>query len=313
MKPQRIVIALGGNALGSAPHEQLSIVKTTATMIVDLIAQGHQVIIGHGNGPQVGMINLALTLMAQQQPQAPLMPFAECGAMSQGYIGYHLQQAMGDELRRRGLSRPCVTVITQVKVDEADPAFLEPSKPIGAFYSKAEACEFTHSQGWRFMEDAGRGYRRVVASPKPVAIIERATIDTLVKQGTVVITVGGGGVPVVETPQGLQGVDGVIDKDHACATLALEMQADTLLILTAVEQVELNFNTPRSERLAQVTLAQAQRYIEQGHFAKGSMLPKVEACMRFIQSGKPGCQAMIASLEKANAALRGLAGTRIIA
>lgn len=308
---KRIVIALGGNALGNSPEEQLSLVKETAKPIVDLIEAGHQIMIGHGNGPQVGMINLAMEYAGQNGGGTPLMPFPECGAMSQGYIGYQLQQAIGNELAARGSQKTCATIVTQVVVDKDDPAFENLSKPIGAFYSQEEAEKISQEKGYTFVEDSGRGYRRVVASPMPVEIVESGVIENLVQAGHIVITVGGGGVPVIKTQAGLKGVPAVIDKDESSAKLAMDLEADMLVILTAVEKVAINFNTPNQKDLSDLTLEEIDKYIEEGHFAKGSMLPKVKACKRFIENSKPGAKAIITSLEKAEDALKGLTGTVI--
>ena len=307
----KIVIALGGNALGNTPEEQLQLVKNTAKSIVDLAKQGHQIMIGHGNGPQVGMINLAMEFAANNGANTPSMPFPECGAMSQGYIGYHLQQAIGDELKKAGIDKQVVSIVTQVVVDEHDKAFTNLSKPIGAFYSKEDAEKIQKEKGYTFVEDAGRGYRRVVASPIPQKIVEAKVIEQLAANGTLVITVGGGGIPVVETAGGLKGVPAVIDKDRSSAKLATDIKADKLVILTAVEKVFVNFNKPDQKALDTLTLPEAQKYIEEGHFAKGSMLPKVEACMEFIKNAPAGAEAIITSLEKAKDALDGATGTII--
>lgn len=307
----KIVIALGGNALGNTPEEQLQLVKNTAKSIVDLAKQGHQIMIGHGNGPQVGMINLAMEFAANNGANTPSMPFPECGAMSQGYIGYHLQQAIGDELKKAGIDKQVVSIVTQVVVDEHDKAFTNLSKPIGAFYSKEDAEKIQKEKGYTFVEDAGRGYRRVVASPIPQKIVEAKVIEQLAANGTLVITVGGGGIPVVETAGGLKGVPAVIDKDRSSAKLATDIKADKLVILTAVEKVFVNFNKPDQKALDTLTLQEAQKYIEEGQFAKGSMLPKVEACMEFIKNAPDGAEAIITSLEKAKDALDGATGTII--
>ncbi|MBS6063050.1 carbamate kinase [Criibacterium bergeronii] len=307
----KIVIALGGNALGNTPEEQLQLVKNTAKSIVDLAKQGHQIMIGHGNGPQVGMINLAMEFAANNGANTPSMPFPECGAMSQGYIGYHLQQAIGDELKKAGIDKQVVSIVTQVVVDEHDKAFTNLSKPIGAFYSKEDAEKIQKEKGYTFVEDAGRGYRRVVASPIPQKIVEAKVIEQLAANGTLVITVGGGGIPVVETAGGLKGVPAVIDKDRSSAKLATDIKADKLVILTAVEKVFVNFNKPDQKALDTLTLQEAQKYIEEGQFAKGSMLPKVEACMEFIKNAPAGAEAIITSLEKAKDALDGATGTII--
>ena len=309
---KRIVIALGGNALGNNPEEQLELVKNTAKSIVDLIKEGHEIMIGHGNGPQVGMINLAMEYASQEGANTPTMPFPECGAMSQGYIGYHLQQAIGNELKREGINKCCVTVVTQVVVDEHDPAFKNPTKPIGSFYTKEDAEKIEKEKGYTFVEDSGRGYRRVVASPKPVEIVESNVIEKIVATGNIVITVGGGGIPVIKTNNGeLKGVPAVIDKDSSSAKLAQDLAADMLIILTAVEKVAINFNKPNQKDLSSMTLEECEKYISEGHFAKGSMLPKVEACKKFVEESSKNAVAIITSLEKAAEAIRGETGTTI--
>lgn len=255
------------------------------------------------------MINLALDYASNGEVKTPYMPFAECGAMSQGYIGYHLQQAIREELKRQAINKNVATVITQVLVDENDEAFKNPTKPIGMFYNKEQAEEIQKEKGFIFVEDAGRGYRRVVPSPKPSKIIELNVINHLVDAGDIVITVGGGGIPVVEKNETLIGVDAVIDKDRSSAKLAQDLNADMLIILTAVEKVCINFNKPNQEELSTLTVSEAKEYIKEGHFAKGSMLPKVQACLEFVEStGKP---ALITSLEKAKEAINGKTGTII--
>ncbi len=307
----KIVIALGGNALGETPEEQLSLVKETAKPLVDLIEEGHQLVIAHGNGPQVGMINAALEA-AHAHAGTPNMPFPECGAMSQGYIGYHLQNAIRAELNSRQLTKEVVSLITQVVVDEADPGFKAPSKPIGQFYTEEEAKTLTETQGYVMVEDSGRGYRRVVPSPKPVDVVEKDIVQTLSDQGIIVITVGGGGIPVVADGHGFKGVPAVIDKDFASAKIAELLEADYLFILTAVDRVMINFNQPDQKALETMTIEEAKQYIQEGHFAPGSMLPKVEAAIAFVQ-GQPGRTSVIASLDKAKEAILGTSGTKIIA
>ena len=307
---KRIVIALGGNALGSTPYEQLALVTETAKPIVDLIEQGNEVDIAHGNGPQVGMINLGMATAAEAGAMKSDMPFPECGAMSQGYIGYHLQNAIGNELAARGLQKDVATVVTQVLVDENDPAFQKPTKPVGAFYDKATAERIAAEKGYTMVEDAGRGYRQVVPSPKPVDVIEKNTVRALINGGCVVITVGGGGIPVVRRDGKLYGTPAVIDKDFASAKLAELVQADALVILTAVDRVCINWGKPDQKSLAEMTVAEAERYCEEGHFAPGSMLPKVEAAVKFAES-KPGRTALITLLEKARDGIDGKTGTRI--
>ena len=307
---KRIVIALGGNALGSTPYEQLALVTETAKPIVDLIEQGNEVVIAHGNGPQVGMINLGMATAAEAGAIKSDMPFPECGAMSQGYIGYHLQNAIGNELAARGLQKDVATVVTQVLVDENDPAFQKPTKPVGAFYDKATAERIAAEKGYTMVEDAGRGYRQVVPSPKPVDVIEKNTVRALINGGCVVITVGGGGIPVVRRDGKLYGTPAVIDKDFASAKLAELVQADALVILTAVDRVCINWGKPDQKSLAEMTVAEAERYCEEGHFAPGSMLPKVEAAVKFAES-KPGRTALITLLEKAKDGIEGKTGTAI--
>ena len=305
----KIVIALGGNALGNTPAEQLALVPGTAKPIVDLIEQGNQVIIAHGNGPQVGMINLGMSTAAEAGAIKSDMPFPECGAMSQGYIGYHLQNAINNELTARGIRKPVGTLVTQVLVDEADPAFQKPSKPIGAFYTKEAADKLAAEKGYTMIEDAGRGYRQVVPSPKPVDVVEKDMVNTLVDAGYVVITVGGGGIPVIRKDGRLVGTPAVIDKDFASAKLAELVKADKLVILTAVDRVAINWGKPDQKSLESMTVAEAERYCGEGHFAPGSMLPKVQAAMSFAQAGG---EAIIASLEKAADALVGKSGTRVV-
>ncbi len=310
MTKERLVVALGGNALGKTPEEQLELVKITAKTIVDL-SEKYDVIIGHGNGPQVGMINNALSFSAKNGGNTPAMPFAECGAMSQGYIGYHLMQAIQNELQERKLEKPVTCLVTQVVVDKDDPGFKNPTKPIGSFMTKEEAEEAEKATGDTYVEDAGRGYRRVVASPMPQEIIGLDTIETLVQAGTIVITVGGGGIPVVKAEDGkLSGVAAVIDKDRSSSRLALDVKADRLVILTAVDQVAIRFNKPDQKNLSSINTEEAKKYIEDGEFAPGSMLPKIEACLDFVENSDKGT-ALITSLQKAKEALEGKTGTVI--
>ena len=308
---KRIVVALGGNALGNTPFEQLEKVKIAADIISDLVKEGNDVIIGHGNGPQVGMINLAMDYSANGKEKTPLMPLVECGAMSQGYIGYHLQQALGQAFKEKGINKTAVSVITQVEVAEDDKAFENPTKPVGMFYTKEKAEELERENGFTFVEDSGRGYRKVVPSPKPLHIVEIDAINKMVEAGLTVITVGGGGIPVVNKNGRLVGVDAVIDKDKSSAELASELNADFLLILTAVDKVCINFNKPDQKELDQITVEEANKYIAEGQFAKGSMLPKVEACLDFVKGGDDRC-AIITLLEKASDAVTGLTGTKIV-
>ena len=306
----RIVVALGGNALGNNSKEQLEIVKDTAKKLVDLVEMGNEIIITHGNGPQVGMI---FNAMANVDPTTTEddMPFAECGAMSQGYIGYHLQQAMEAEFVKRNMRRKVATVVSQVEVDKDDPAFSNPTKPIGSFYTEKEAKKLSSEDGSVYKEDAGRGWRKVIASPKPKKICELATIKKLIEEHNIVITCGGGGIPVINTPEGYKGVDAVIDKDRTSALLASSVDADMLLILTAVEQVKINYRKENEENLTKITTEDAKKYIESGEFAAGSMLPKVEACMTFLNHST-NKKAIITSLDKAKEAINGNTGTTII-
>ncbi len=306
---KKIVLALGGNALGDDLAGQMQAVKQTAQAIVDLISQGHQVVVTHGNGPQVGMINLAFEAAAKTEAHSPMLPMSVCVALSQGYIGYDLQNALREELLSRNMAIPVATLITQVEVDANDPAFSHPTKPIGSFFSREEAEALTH-KGYTLKEDAGRGFRRVVASPMPVDIVEKETVKTLMTAGQVVITVGGGGIPVIREGNHLRGASAVIDKDWASAKLAALIDADMLIILTAVEKVAINFGKPNEQWLDKLTLADADRFIEQGHFAKGSMLPKVEAAASFARS-RSGRKALITVLSKAKEGIEGKTGTVI--
>ncbi|ADK15854.1 MULTISPECIES: carbamate kinase [Clostridium] len=312
----KIVVALGGNALQANPNDksaetQLKTCIETAKPIVDLIEEGHEVVIAHGNGPQVGQLVAAYETAAAVNEKNPIMPFPECGAMSQGYIGYQLQQAIKEEMKKRGLSKEIATVITQVVVDENDPAFKNPTKPVGSFFTEEQAKKLMDEKGYVMKEDANRGWRRVVPSPLPKTVIEEPVIKTLVNAGHVVITVGGGGIPVVDKGNGnLEGVPAVIDKDFASEKIAELLNADKLVILTAVEQVSINFGKPNQKNILKMTVDEAERYIEEGHFAPGSMLPKVKAALSFVQS-KIGRIAVITSLEKAKESIMGLTGTTI--
>lgn len=305
-----VVIALGGNALGNTPQEQLELVKNTATHIVDMVEDGINVVVSHGNGPQVGMINNAFAYASQNDGKTPEMPFPEAGAMSQGYIGYQLSQAILNELKERGIMRSTANIITQTVVSKDDPAFENPTKPVGAFLTEEEAKAKAAETGWTFKEDAGRGWRQVVASPKPERIVEFDAIKDLMDAGYIVVSTGGGGVPVFETENGYEGVPAVIDKDRSSAKLAADFGADMLVILTAVEKVCINFNKPDQEALSHMTLEDCEKYIAEGQFAPGSMLPKVEACMEYVRAYPEG-KALITSLECAAAGLRGETGTVI--
>ena len=305
-KNKSIVVALGGNALGKNPEEQLKLVKNTAKSIVDLVSEGYNVVVSHGNGPQVGMINLAF----EESKGTPYMPFAECGAMSQGYIGYHLQQAIQAELKARDINKGCASVVTQVLVDKKDPAFNKPDKPVGSFYTKKEAEKIASERGYTFTEDAGRGYRRVVPSPKPIEIVELDLIKDLLDQGNIVIVSGGGGIPVVREGGTLKGVAAVIDKDRSSSLLARKLDADILLILTTVEKVALKYNTVDQINIHDLEVSEAKKYIKSGEFAKGSMLPKVESCIDFCEY-KEGAVGIITSLECAKEAINEETGTII--
>lgn len=305
----KVVVALGGNALGKSPEEQLKLVKNTASSLIGLIQAGNQVVISHGNGPQVGQINLGMDFAAQNGKTAAF-PFPECGAMSQGYIGYHLQQSLQNELHQRGMEKDVVTTVTQVVVDPSDPAFENPTKPVGDFYTKEQAAQIEQEKGYTFVEDAGRGYRQVVPSPLPKRIVELNSIETLIENGTLVIAAGGGGVPVVEEGGALTGVPAVIDKDRSSALLADNVDADQLIILTAVDYVYINYNQPDEQKLTELSQAQAQELIDAGQFSAGSMLPKIQACLSFVK-GHPERKAIITSLAGLDQALEGKLGTVI--
>ena len=307
---KRIVIALGGNALGSNLPEQMIAVKETARAIADLVEDGHEVVIAHGNGPQVGMIQAAMAELTRSDPEKYVpCPLSVCVAMSQGYIGYDLQNALKEELLDRGIDRGVATVLTQVIVDADDPAFLHPTKPIGAFMTKEEADQMAKKWGYQMVEDSGRGYRRVVASPKPQAVVELSTIRALTDAGLIVVACGGGGIPVIaQEHHHLKGAAAVIDKDFASELLAEQLGADMLIILTAVEKVAVNFNKPDQKWLDELTPAQARQYIDENQFAPGSMLPKVQAAVKFAES-KPGRTALITLLEKAREGIAGKTGT----
>lgn len=310
---KKLVIALGGNALQEAgkpatAQAQLEVVEKTSEYIADIVERGYEVIVAHGNGPQVGRIVIQNEVASAS---TPAMPFDVCGAMSQGMIGYHIQQGLSKVLRHRGINKNVVTVVTQVVVDKDDPKFKAPSKPIGPFFTEEEAKAIAEEKGYTMKEDAGRGWRRVVASPLPVEIVELDAVKTLNDAGFVVVTVGGGGIPVVRNDAGdLEGVAAVIDKDLASEKLARDMDADALVILTAVEKVSINFKKPDQKDLDRMSAAEAKQYIKEGHFAPGSMLPKIEAALNFVES-KPGRIAIITSLDKAVDAIEGRAGTTI--
>lgn len=310
-KKKRIVIALGGNALGNTLPEQMEAVKTTARAIVDLIEENCEVIVAHGNGPQVGMINNVMAALSRENPDQPNTPLSVCVAMSQAYIGYDLQNALREELHNRNITDiPVTTMVTQVRVDADDPAFKTPSKPIGHFMTKEQAEYAEEHYGYIMKEDSGRGYRRVVASPQPKEIIELEAIKSLVESGQVVIACGGGGIPVMRQGNHLKGASAVIDKDFASELLAENLNADYLIILTAVEKVAIHFGTDKEQWLSDLSVDDAKQYIAEGHFAPGSMLPKVEAAVKFAES-RPGRNALITLLQKAKDGILGKTGTTI--
>ena len=302
----KYVVSLGGNALGNNSEEQKQALVKVAEAISDLIIANNEVAIVHGNGPQVGMINLAF----ETSKETPNMPFPECGAMSEGYIGYHIQNALYNCLKQKGINKSVSTIVSQVLVDPNDPLFLNPSKPIGSFYSKEEAEKINKEKGYIMKEDAGRGYRRVVPSPLPIDIIEKESIKTLLNNGQVAICAGGGGIPVILKDNKLEGVAAVIDKDYASAKLAELIDADRLVILTAVDNVCINFRKENEKKLTNVNSAELKQYLDEGHFAKGSMYPKVQASLNFVESG-PHKVAVIASLDNAKEAFKLKAGTII--
>ena len=294
----KVVVALGGNALGKSPEEQLKLVKNTASSLIGLIAAGNQVVISHGNGPQVGAINLGMNFAAEHGKTAAF-PFTD-----------HLQQSLENELHRRWMNKSVATIVTQIAVDPNDPAFENPSKPVGDFYTKEQADEIAKEKGYSFKEDAGRGYRQVVPSPLPMKIMELDSIKTLIDADKLVIAGGGGGVPVIITDKGLEGVPAVIDKDRSSALLADKIDADKLIILTAVDHVYVNYGKPDEKALKTLNVAEAQKYMKEGQFAAGSMLPKIEACLSFVE-GHPEREALITSLDGLDDALAGKVGTVI--
>ncbi|XWO13550.1 Carbamate kinase 1 [Candidatus Hepatincola sp. Pdp] len=310
---KKVIVALGGNALENnaepTAENQLKVIKSSVKNIADLIEAGYSVTLTHGNGPQVGRIALQ---NEAAKAITPILPFDVCGAMSQGMIGYHIQQALGEELLLRKIKMPVVSIITQVLVDKNDSAFKNPTKPIGPFYSAKEAKELAATKGYSIKEDSGRGFRRVVASPKPLRIIELEAIKNLINNKFIVITVGGGGIPVIAKGDSqLVGVAAVIDKDFASAKLAEDIGADLLIILTAVDKVALNFGKANQSFLDKVTMKDIEKYIAEGHFAAGSMLPKIQASLNFVKS-KPNRKALITSLEKVKDALNNKNGTYIM-
>jgi len=307
----RIVLALGGNALqsrnsGNRYEDQMKQAEETAVCLADLLMAGHELIVTHGNGPQVGRI---LLQNEEARSQTPAMPLYVCGAMSQGMIGLMLEQALRNELKRRALDKSVATLLTQVRVDKGDQAFQNPTKPIGAFYTKQEAAALVEENGYAMMSDAGRGYRRVVPSPLPKQILQKETIEALLEADHAVICTGGGGIPVIREAGHWMGIDAVIDKDFASAVLADELDADLLMILTDVAQVAINYHQPDEKWLEEVGVEEMAAYLDQGHFAKGSMEPKVKACLHFV--GREGRGAIITDLRQAKQAIEGKTGTRI--
>ncbi|RVU97578.1 carbamate kinase [Coriobacteriales bacterium OH1046] len=313
-KPKRVVIALGGNALGDTPEEQIERVRHAAPVLLDVIKDNNEIIITHGNGPQVGMIQKAFTLANKADAKVPFMELPECGAMSQGYIGYHLQQAIGAEMHKTGMRWHVASVVTQIEVDADDKSFDNPTKPIGEFMTKEEAeAKAAADPLFHYVEDSGRGYRRVVASPKPRKIVENESILNLLDNEFIVIACGGGGVPVIRDTDNYgcyKGVPAVIDKDMAGELLAEDCDADVLVLLTAVDHVAINFGKKNQQDLADITVSEAEDYADEGQFGKGSMEPKVRAAIKFCKS-RANRVAIIGSLEKAPEAVRGESGTRI--
>ena len=312
-KPNRVVIALGGNALGNTPEEQIRRVREAAPTLLRVIEQGNEIIITHGNGPQVGMIQKAFTFANQTDPKIPTMDLPECGAMSQGYIGYHLQQAIGAAMHKEYKRWHVASVVTQIEVDPDDDAFKSPTKPIGAFMSKEEADgELAKHPDWTMVEDSGRGWRRVVASPEPKKIVEYESILNLLDNEFIVIACGGGGIPVVRDYNdkgAYRGVAAVIDKDMGGELLAEDCSADTLVLLTAVDHVAINFGKPDQVDLEDISVEEAERYVAEGQFGKGSMAPKIQAAISFLRNG--GRRVVITSLARLRDAVDGRAGTVI--
>ncbi|THE13202.1 carbamate kinase [Enterococcus hirae] len=314
MANRKVVVALGGNAIlstdASAKAQQDALMET-AKYLVKFIEQGDELIISHGNGPQVG--NLLIQQQAADSEKTPAMPLDTCVAMTEGSIGYWLQNAMGEVLKQKGIDKDVVSLVTQVIVDENDPSFKQPSKPVGPFYTEEEANEQMKADpSVTFKEDAGRGWRKVVASPKPISIKEARVIETLVEQGVITISVGGGGIPVVETATGLEGREAVIDKDFASEKLAEIIGADLLIVLTGVDNVYVNYQKPDQKKLETVSVSEMKQYIEEKQFAPGSMLPKVEAAIAFVEAS-PEAKAIITSLENIENLLASEEGTIIVA
>ena len=304
----RYVIAFGGNALGNNSDEQQNLIEKAVINLIPLIKEGHEIVISHGNGPQVGIINIAFE-NGNKTGITPNMPFAECTAMSQGYIGYHLQKGVKKVLKENNIDKKVTTIVTQVAVDKNDASFKNPTKPVGSFYTKEEAEKLASATGDKYVEDAGRGYRRVVASPKPLKIIELEAIKDLLEKGHIVIAGGGGGIPVnIENPN--EGLSAVIDKDLLSSLMARNLNADALIILTNVKQAQINYNTPNAKSIGTISLNEIKKYIDENQFAKGSMLPKVQAAIEFVES--TGNKAIITDLNNLNNALKGIDATIII-
>lgn len=306
---KRILLSLGGNALGTSFTELIETVGVIATPVADLIEDGYEIVVCHGNGPQVGMLKTSMDF-GTKETNVELMPLSECVAMSQSYIGYHLQNAIQNQLRKRNIDKEVATVITRVVVDKNDPRFSRPTKPVGAFFTKEEAAE-REKLGKTMIEDSGRGYREVVASPLPQAILEKKSVEDLVKAGAVVIAGGGGGIPVYEENGWIRAVDAVIDKDWVSVMLADETNCDSLVILTGVEKVAIHFNKPDQKWLDTLTVSEARKYAAEGEFPEGSMLPKIEAAIKFT-TAKPGNKTLITSLDKLREGLAGETGTWLV-
>lgn len=308
----RIVIALGGNALGNNPHEQRGAIEKAARSLIELIEQGHEIVISHGNGPQVGMIKQAFEISSTVEEKIPNIELPECTAMSQGYIGFHLQNGLLREIKLQQMSCKVAAIVTQTIVDEGDPGFKNPTKPIGGFVSEQKARQImSENPDIKYANDAGRGWRRMVASPEPTGIVEIDSILNLLDHKLVVIACGGGGIPVVKKERGFyEAVSAVIDKDFSSALLATSVHASYFFSLTTVERVAINWGKENQKEISEMTVSEARTYCEQGHFAEGSMLPKVQAAINFA-SADPNNVAVIASLEKASLAMKGLSGTTI--
>ena len=306
---KRIVIALGGNALGKNLPEQMAAVHHTAKAVADLIEEGHEIVIVHGNGPQVGMINIAMTTLSREDPSHPMAPMSVCTAMSEGYIGYDLQNSLREELLDREIHKAVSTILTQVEVDPNDPAFQHPTKPIGTFMTEAEAEEMRR-RGNAVMEDAGRGWRRCVASPLPKSIVEIETIEALLKAGQVVIACGGGGIPVLQQDRNLKGASAIIEKDYVCGLMASMVDADELLLLTGVDELSVGFGTENEQKLGLISTNDARKYMKEEKFDKKTVYPKLKASVEFVDQ-RPGRSAVITSLEKAREGYLEKAGTII--